>query len=132
MRIDADELNAGPCQWHRDSPGPDAQVENRRGGLPCPAQPGFRVADIRQLGVEFGEALVWIVRIVDDEAGRAYTGKTPCLRLTRGRVRLEYRAKRAASSPRKSEGATTASMTRLEASLYKSISPRYSSCSCCT
>src|SRR5207245_3853732 len=46
---------------------------------------------------------------------QAQTGNTPCLRLTRGRVFVAYKANRAASSLRRSDGATTASMIRSDA-----------------
>lgn len=129
VRIHPNQLDASAGKRHRDPSSADAKIENRRCGLLGPPQPGLRISHVRQLRVELGEAFVGIVRVVEDEARTGYTGKTPCLRLTRERVRVAYSAKRAASSVRKSEGATTASMTRLEASLYKSISSRYSSCS---
>jgi hypothetical protein len=46
-----------------------------------------------------------------------YTGKTPCLRSTRGARRVEYARKRAISWSRSSSGSTTSSTIRLAASL---------------
>src|SRR5205814_4057300 len=66
--VDADQLDAGRVQRHRQPPGPDAEVEHGRGGRLRELQPGRQVGGVRKLRIKFGEPFIGDRRVVANDA----------------------------------------------------------------
>src|SRR2546428_8547194 len=68
VTVDADQLDPGRAQRHRQPPGSDAEVEHGRGGRLRELQPGRQVGGVRKLRVELREPFVGDRRVVANDA----------------------------------------------------------------
>jgi len=66
VRVDADDLDAGPVQRRGEPAHTNAQVQHRPLRLPAPVEPRPQVLGFPKRGVEVGEARIGVVRVVPD------------------------------------------------------------------